>query len=101
MPYRLTRQAELDVEDILVQGILTFGEFQAARYQASLFRTFELLSDMPLLGRKSERDHPTERRFVHNSHVIYYLIESDGVLINTIVHGALILDIWGDDPADP
>jgi toxin ParE1/3/4 len=97
MSYKLSRQAELDVEDILVQGILAFGEFQAARYQASLFRTFELLSDMPLLGRKSERNRSNERRFVHNSHVIYYFVEGDGVLINAIVHGALIVDIWADD----
>ena len=83
------------MEDILVEGILRFGEYQAARYQASLYRTFDLLSDIPLLGRTSERGFENEHRFLHNKHVIYYSIHDDGIMIRTIIYGPLITDIWG------
>lgn len=96
MPYRLSKQAEKDIEDILVQGILRFGEYQAARYQASLHHVFDLLSDMPLLGRKTERDRPNERRFVHNMHVIYYVIEDNGVVIEAIIYGPFVTDLLGE-----
>lgn len=96
MPFRLSAQAEQDIQDILAHGILNFGEYQAARYQASLYRTFDLLSDMPLIGRQSERRKMNERRFVHNTHVIYYAVHEDGIVIETIVYGSLITDIWGD-----
>jgi plasmid stabilization system protein ParE len=33
MQYRLSEKAVADLEDILVEGILTFGELQALKYQ--------------------------------------------------------------------
>ncbi len=53
MRYRLSSKAEKDLEDILIEGILTFGELQALKYQDSFKRTFDLLAQMPSLGRKS------------------------------------------------
>jgi len=55
MRFRLSKKAEVDLEDILIRGILTFGELQALKYQESFKRTFDLLAHMPTLGRKSER----------------------------------------------
>lgn len=43
MQYRLSKQAERNLEDLLIDGILTFGKIQ--------------------------REH---RRFIHGSHVIFY-----------------------------
>ena len=97
MPYRLSRQAAQDLEDILFEGFLNFGEYQAMRYSTSLHRTFDLLADMPMIGRRSERGHENERRFVHNTHVIYYRIADDGIIIQTLIYGPLIQDIWGKD----
>lgn len=71
MRYRLSEKAAVDLEDILTEGVLTFGELQALKYQDSFKRTFELLAYMPTLGRKSERSGTNEHRFLHGSHVIY------------------------------
>lgn len=96
MRYRLSAQAETDLEHILIEGILTFGELQALKYQDSFKRIFDLLAYMPSLGRKSERGLPDEYRFVHGQHVIYYRIDSDEIMIETIIYGPLITDLWGE-----
>jgi toxin ParE1/3/4 len=96
MQYRLSEKAAGDLEDILVEGILTFGELQALNYQDSFKRTFELLANMPTLGRKSERIKANEHRFLHGSHVIYYRIDPEEIVIENIIYGPIITDIWGD-----
>ncbi len=96
MRYRLSEKAADDLEDILVAGILTFGELQALKYQVSFRQTFELLAYIPTIGRKSERGRTNEYRFLHGSHVIFYRIDPDEIVIENIVYGPLITDIWGD-----
>jgi len=51
---------------------------------------------MPILGRKSERSNTNEHRFLHGSHVIYYCIEPDEIVIENIIFSPIITDIWGD-----
>lgn len=97
MHYRLTEQAKAQLTDILIEGILNFGELQALKYQDSFKRTFELLAYMPTIGRSSERGHDDERRFVHGKHVIYYQIEAQQIVIQSILYGGLITDLWGDE----
>lgn len=96
MRYRLSEKAAVDLEDILIGGILTFGELQALKYQDSFKKTFDLLAYMPKLGRKSERNRTNEHRFLHGSHVIYYRIDPDEIVIESILYGPIIIDIWGD-----
>ncbi|MEM7619997.1 MAG: type II toxin-antitoxin system RelE/ParE family toxin [Pseudomonadota bacterium] len=97
MPYKLSVEAALNLKDILKYGQLNFGERQALKYQNSLKRVFELLADMPSLGRKSERGAKNEHRFIHGKHVIYYSVASDRILIENIIFGPIITDIWGED----
>lgn len=94
MPFRLTRRAENDLEDIFVRGIQAFGEHQALKYQQSFSRTFELLAEMPGLGRESERKVEGELRFAHGSHVIYYrMVDEEEMLVVRIIYGPLIVDV--------
>ncbi|MEX6506514.1 type II toxin-antitoxin system RelE/ParE family toxin [Jiella sp. M17.18] len=95
MPYRLTERAARDLEEILVEGILQFGPIQALRYQDSFRRTFELIADLPRVGRRSQSE--DERRFVHGSHIIFYRIGTDGVVIESIEHGSTLRDPWGEE----
>lgn len=41
MRYRLSEKAAVDLEDILTEGVLAFGELQALKYQDSFKRTFD------------------------------------------------------------
>jgi len=43
MQYRLSEKAVADLEDILIEGIVTFGDLQALKYQDSFKRTFAYL----------------------------------------------------------
>ena len=95
MPYHLSEIAEFDLECVFLEGIELFGEIQALRYHDSFHRTFELLAFMPSIGRQSERNIPGEKRFVHGSHVIYYRIEPEAIVIQSIVYGPAIANIWG------
>jgi len=51
---------------------------------------------MPTIGRKSERGVVNEHRFLHASHIIYYRIEDNQIVIEAIIFGSIIADIWGD-----
>jgi len=96
MRYRLTSQAQNNLEDILIEGILTFGELQALKYQDSFQKIFDLLAYMPTIGRKSERYGISQHRFLHGSHIIYYRIEDHQIVIEAIIYGLIVTDIWGD-----
>lgn len=91
MPYKLSTQAEIDLEEILIFGIQTFGKSQALKYFNSFKNVFELLSYIPEIGRRIEpdKDH-RERRFLHGRHVIFYSIDAEYILIRTIIHGSLL-----------
>ena len=39
MSYRTTRQADEDISDLFVQGVLNYGQARAEAYEAGLFRT--------------------------------------------------------------
>ena len=96
MPYRFTAEAAGDLRNILAEGILTFGEHQARKYQESLHRVLDLLGELPALGRRSERSASGEHRFLHRSHVIYYRIDATGIVVQRVIHSASIDDVWGD-----
>ena len=95
MPYNLSEEAATDLEDIYFYGLIQHGLPQADKYEDSLYRAFELLAEMPTLGRSSERDHPKEHRWRHGSHVIYYRIEPNYIVIENIISSPTITDIWG------
>ncbi len=90
MPYRLTAEAARDLISLTEYGIETFGQAQALRYHNALERTFELLADMPAIGRADEY-HPGHYRFFHGRHVIIYRSKSDGVVIARLLHVAMDL----------
>lgn len=96
MPFRLTNAAVADIEDIYIEGIIKWGGSQAEKYHASLFRTFDLLAEMPMIVRLSERKQEEERRFPHGAHIIYYRPIEHGVEIIRLLAGRQIIDIWGD-----
>ena len=86
---RFTEQAIADLEDIFVYTIETFGELQAERYKASLERVCRRIADDPRLGRPIAG---ASRSFFHypcESHIVFYMKQSDGVLIVRILHAAM------------
>jgi toxin ParE1/3/4 len=86
LPVALSPRAELDYNDILLDGILNWGEAHARRYQAALDRALNLLGEFPQMAPRRPTLPPEFRGRLVEHHVIYYRIESDRIHVNRILH---------------
>lgn len=89
MRFSLSRQAALDIEDIYLYGFLTFGEGQADLYALKLHKAINVLCAHPEIGRLDTRVNPAIRCFHCESHVIFYDILADDLLIVRILHRSM------------
>ena len=85
MSYRLTPNAQADIEGIYRYSYENFGERQADIYYQGLEECFELLSENPRMGREFNEIVQGLRRHEHERHVVYYEIEDMDVLILRIL----------------
>ncbi len=87
--YRLSGQAALDLESIADYTIDRFGIEQARRYRDGLKTCFGQLSDNPGIGRRAEHLARDLRRFEHQSHIVFFRSEPDGLLIVRVLHSRM------------
>ncbi|WGM40348.1 type II toxin-antitoxin system RelE/ParE family toxin [Caulobacter sp. NIBR1757] len=98
MKARLSVRAQQDLIDIYATGVRLFGVAQADRYQDGFEAAFDFIADYPLASRERAGAFRSARIHPYKSHVIVYLLDSDGVLIVRIRHGH---EDWANDPAGP
>jgi len=79
--YRLTKKADKDVSQLYEYGIGQFGLKRAKIYLHELIVRFEVLTENPALGRSAADVYPGLRRIAYKAHSIFYLLDSDGLLI--------------------
>lgn len=96
MSYRLTQAAEDDLVNIYLDGTRLFGRAQAERYYAGLHATFTFLEQNPNVARERLRIQPSARMHPHKSHLVFYQLEDQGILIIRIRHGH---ENWTNDLA--
>lgn len=84
----LAPRARLDLEDIALFGIHTFGYDQAEAYQGGLVRQFETLAEFPRIGLELE-DRKGVHRFGYGSHVIIYSFDANSLVIRRVLHGRM------------
>ena len=84
--YRLSRRAATDLEAIAEFTINRFGIEQARRYRDELKACFENLAENPTIGRRAEQLANGLRRFEHRSHIVFYVLAEDGVLVVRVLH---------------
>lgn len=84
--YKLSRQAERDIEQIYQYSIAQFGVTQASDYLNELERAFELLAEFPRMGRSAEIMRPNLRCHQHQSHIIYYKPIANGISVVRVLH---------------
>jgi toxin ParE1/3/4 len=77
--YRLSEAADADVESIYHYGCEAFGARQAEIYFARLMYVFDMLAEFPRMGGLLQ--------FRCESHMVFYAIEVDGILIQRVFHG--------------
>ena len=86
MSYRLTQAAEDDLVNIYLDSIRLFGRAQAEHYYAGLHATFDFLGQNPNAARERRQIQPSARMHPHKSHLVFYQLEDQGILIIRIRH---------------
>ncbi|MGE4318722.1 MAG: type II toxin-antitoxin system RelE/ParE family toxin [Deferribacterales bacterium] len=84
--YKLTNAAEKDIRNIFSNSLSAFGKKQTDKYFESLKKCLELIGHNPDMGTNIDYIRKGYLKFPHESHVIFYKIESEYVLIIRILH---------------
>ena len=94
MIVRLSAEADADVRRLILQGLEQFGEQQVADYLDGLENAFRSLAEYPLLGTERPEFGKPYRTYVYKSHIVFYRVEADAILVTRICHGR---EDWLDD----
>lgn len=83
--YKLSLEAEGDLEGIYYTGVVGFGLQQADEYYDGLMERVQRIADTPLMYPDVSYIRAGYRRSVFGAHSIYYRIESEHVFIVRII----------------
>jgi len=83
--YKLSREAENDVENIYYYGVVAFGFSQADQYYDGFIERFQRIADAPLMYPHASDIRENYRRNVYGAHSIYYRIETDRVFVVRVI----------------
>jgi toxin ParE1/3/4 len=87
--YTLSNKAAADLEDIYLFTRKTFGEAKADAYFSSLSDCLDLLAETPRLGHRAGHIVPELFCHLHASHLVFYMIEQNGIFIVRILHRSM------------
>ncbi|BEV10412.1 type II toxin-antitoxin system RelE/ParE family toxin [Asticcacaulis sp. DW145] len=88
MTFRLTSAAETDLIQLYLFGRERFGFQQAEAYYDDLNRAFGLLAEYPAMGRLRKELNPPMHTHPFRSHIIFYQVEAQGLLIVRVRHAS-------------
>lgn len=83
--YKLSLEAEGDLEGIYYTGVVEFGLRQADEYYDGLVERFQRIADTPLMYPDASFIRDGYRRSVYGAHSIYYRIEAEHIFIARII----------------
>ncbi|MFA5948841.1 MAG: type II toxin-antitoxin system RelE/ParE family toxin [Hyphomicrobium sp.] len=84
--FRLSERAEADLVVIFDYTLQAFGAFQAEAYVEGLKRSCGLIVDFPGIGTAADELLPGMRRFRFQSHLIFYSVVNEVVVVRAFVH---------------
>lgn len=79
--YRLLRAADVDLDAIAEYTIARHGVQQARAYRDRLMQAFESIAAHPEIGSDQGQILPGLRRFIHESHAIYYRVGQNEIVV--------------------
>lgn len=88
--YRLTPDTQSDLIDIRHYGIEHWGIAQAQHYLSELRVRVHLLAETPNLGKPRPEVAEGVRSFPYGSHVIYYMVHEQQVVIFGVLHQRMV-----------
>lgn len=86
MKYKITKQANLDIQKVLEYTKIKWGFYQAEKYGSLIFSKFSDLDQLPFMGVEADYIVPGARKLVLESHMIIYFIKPEGVVILRFLH---------------
>ncbi len=95
--YRLSQEADIDLEYIFDFTQAEFGFDQAVSYLRDLDEAFLLLSENPEIGRVRDEIKVGLRSLPKHSHVIFYRVLEDHIRIVRVLHGRRDLPEFFED----
>ncbi|EGF91097.1 plasmid stabilization system family protein [Asticcacaulis biprosthecium C19] len=87
MSYRFTEEAESDLINIYLTGSERFGRRQAEAYLDGLHMTVGFLGQNPRAARQRVELQPPLHVHPYRSHLIFYQIEEEGIVVVRVRHG--------------
>ena len=87
-PYRLSRSARRDLEEISDYWTERAGRDVALRIISAIIETILLLSQQQKMGRAVEEFGPGVRRFPSRRYVIYYRVSRSRIQVLHVFHGS-------------
>jgi toxin ParE1/3/4 len=88
--YRLTPDAQSDLIDIRRYTVKQWGEAQSKKYLSELQQTIRLLAESPSLGKSRPEVGMNVLSFPHVSHVIYYVIHKQQLVVFGVLHKRMV-----------
>ena len=82
----LSKGAERDLREVLTYTVAQWGKQQADNYMNGLDGLFAHLLAQPGIGRFYSLVHPRWQRIEHESHIILYSFQKDGITIQRVLH---------------
>lgn len=79
--FRLSAEADHDLEGIFLIGLDLFGYDQARRYNQDLVATFSRLASYPEMARLREELSGAVRALSYKAHVIVYEVDEGGQVV--------------------
>lgn len=87
--YNLSVEAANDIASIYEYSIEQFGLKRAGAYMADMQDRFQSLANNPSLGRDASELVSGIRRFVSDSHVIFYAPTDNGILVVRVLNQSM------------
>jgi len=88
--YKLTKDAQTDLIHIRQYTLSQWGSKQSKIYLSELHQTIILLSESPGMGKKRDDVSATTFSFPHVSHVIYYVLHNNYLLVFAVLHKSMV-----------
>jgi len=85
-PYKLSAEADKDIEAIFDYTELEYGLQKAADYTLQFSAVFQQLTQDPELGRARNEIKNGLRSLVQNKHIVFYRVLKDHIRIVRILH---------------
>jgi toxin ParE1/3/4 len=90
LPISFSQDADADLEEIAEYTWNTWGQKQLAKYLRELDNCFERIRRNPLIGKSYESIRPNVRRIEVGRHAVFYIVESNSILIVRVLHQQML-----------